>query len=55
MYKSLRHRIRKYPAFIVEGKEMYSGWDKNQMEDLLDKHVKASLSSRHRRMEPNFS
>lgn len=55
VYKSLRHRIRKYPTFIVEGKETYSGWDKNQLEDLLDKHIKASLPSRHRRAEPNFS
>jgi hypothetical protein len=55
MYKSLRHRIRKYPTFIVEGKETYAGWDKNQLEGLLDKHIKASLLSRHRRMEPTFS
>jgi hypothetical protein len=55
IYKSLRHRIRKYPTFIVEGKETYAGWDKNQLEGLLDKHIKASLLSRHRRMEPTFS
>ena len=35
IYKSLRHRIRKYPTFIVEGKETYAGWDKNQLEGLL--------------------
>ena len=29
-YKSLRHRIRKYPTFIVEGKETYCGWDRNR-------------------------
>jgi len=55
IYKSLRHRIRKYPTFIVEGKETYTGWDKNQLEGLLDKHIKASILSRHRRMEPSFS
>ena len=55
IYKSLLHRIRKYPTFIVEGKETYTGWDKNQLEGLLDKHIKASLLSRHRRMEPTFS
>ena len=42
-YKSLRHRIRKYPAFIVEGKQTYSGWDRNQLEEILDKHIKISL------------
>lgn len=42
-YKSLRHRIRKYPTFIVEGKESYTGWDRKCLEDLLDKYIKASL------------
>ncbi len=45
VYKSLRHRVRKYPAFIVEGKETYTGWDKNRLESLLVKHTKKSLSS----------
>jgi hypothetical protein len=55
VYKSLRHKIRKYPTFIVEGKETYSGWDKSQLEDLLDKHIKASLSSKHRNLQPSLS
>jgi hypothetical protein len=36
-YKSLRHWVRKYPTFIVEGKETYTGWDKGQLKDLLVK------------------
>ncbi|MCJ7782742.1 MAG: hypothetical protein MUP41_02345 [Desulfobacterales bacterium] len=28
IYKSLRHWIRKYPIFIVEGQETYTDWDK---------------------------
>jgi hypothetical protein len=36
-YKSLRHWVRKYPAFIVEGKETYTGWDKKRLEGLLVK------------------
>jgi len=55
IYKSLRHRIRKYPTFIVEGKETYAGWDKNQLEGLLDKHIKASVLSRCGRLEPTLS
>jgi hypothetical protein len=35
IYKSLRHWIRKYPTFIVEGRETYTGWDKNRLESLL--------------------
>ncbi len=46
-YKSLRYRIRKCPFFIVDGKETYSGWDKNRLEGLLDKYIKASLSLKH--------
>jgi hypothetical protein len=36
-YKSLRHWVRKYPAFIVEKKETYTGWDKKRLETLLVK------------------
>jgi len=42
-YKSLRHWVRKYPAFIVEGKETYMGWDKSRLESLLVKYTKESL------------
>jgi len=35
--KSLRHWIRKYPTFIVEGQEAYTGWDKKRLESLLVK------------------
>ena len=36
-YKSLRHWVRKYPTFIVEGRETYTGWDKKRLETLLGK------------------
>ena len=36
-YKSLRHWVREYPAFIVERRETYTGWDKNRLETLLGK------------------
>jgi len=55
IYKSLRYRIRRYPTFIVEGRETYTGWDKTQLESLLDKYMKASLLSKHRRLQPNLS
>jgi hypothetical protein len=37
IYKSLRHWIRRYPTFIVEGQETYTGWDKGRLESLLVK------------------
>lgn len=45
IYKSLRHRIRTYPTFIVEGKETYAGWDRDRLESLLDRYVKNALPS----------
>ncbi len=55
IYKSLRHRIRTYPTFIVERKETYAGWDKSQLENLLDKHIKNSLPSKQRSLQPSLS
>jgi hypothetical protein len=55
IYKSLRHRIRTYPGFIVEGKETYIGWDKSQLESLLDKYIQNSLRSKHRGLQPSLS
>ena len=55
IYKSLRYRIRKYPTFIVEGKETYTGWDKTQLEGLLDKYIKISLLSKHGKMQPTVT
>jgi hypothetical protein len=52
IYKALRHRIRTYPTFIVERKETYTGWDKNQLEGLLDKYIRLSLLSKHRSLQP---
>jgi hypothetical protein len=55
IYKALRHRIRTYPTFIVEGKETYAGWDKNHLEGLLDKYIKNSLSAKHRSLQSSLS
>jgi histone acetyltransferase (RNA polymerase elongator complex component) len=54
IYKSLRHRIRTYPTFIIEGKEIYAGWDKNHLEDLLDRYIKASLLPKSRSAQPTL-
>ena len=55
IYKSLRYRIRTYPTFVVEGKETYAGWDKGQLESLLDKYIKNSLLSKRRSLRPSLS
>jgi hypothetical protein len=55
IYKSLRHQIRTYPAFIVERKETYIGWDKSQLESLLDKYIQKALPSKQRSLQPTLS
>lgn len=55
IYKSLRHWIRTYPTFIIEGKETYTGWDKSQLESLLDKYIKNSLPPKRRSLQPTLS
>ena len=39
MLKAVRYRARRYPAFIVEGKELYIGTDFNQVKSLIDKRL----------------
>jgi hypothetical protein len=29
--KSIVHRIHRYPAFIIEKKDVYSGWDRTRI------------------------
>jgi hypothetical protein len=55
MYKSLRHGIRRYPTFIIEGKDVYTGWDKSQLEGLLDKYIQTSPLPKHRGVQPTLS
>ena len=55
IYKSLRYRVRTYPTFIVERKETYAGWDRRQLESLLDKYIKNALPSKHRSLRPSLS
>ncbi len=33
--KSLRHRTRKYPTFIINNGVKYTGWDKGELDYLL--------------------
>lgn len=36
MISALRHRVRRYPAFIVQGTPAFSGWDEERLLSLLD-------------------
>ena len=44
IYKSLMHRLRRYPAFIIEKRDVYIGWDRERIEDLIDKYLRLAGS-----------
>lgn len=35
IFKALRYRVRKYPAFIVDGQELVIGWNPAALEQAL--------------------
>jgi hypothetical protein len=37
LWKSLRYWVRQYPAFIVNGKTKYIGWDHHELDGILQK------------------
>jgi len=43
IYKSLRYRFRKYPAFIVNREDVMMGWDREKLYDILDAHIQRAM------------
>ena len=43
LWKQIRHRVFHFPAFIVDKKHTYVGWDSEQLEALLDEHIRNHL------------
>jgi hypothetical protein len=39
LWKSLRYWVRQYPAFIVNGKTKYIGWDRHELDGILQKAI----------------
>ncbi len=44
IWKSLRHWVRHYPAFIVNGRQKYIGWDRDALERLLQSNGAAAAA-----------
>lgn len=42
LWKQIRHRAFRFPAFIVDQKETYIGWDYKELEALIDKRIRAA-------------
>ncbi len=43
MWKQLRYRVFKFPAFIVNKKRAYVGWDTKELESVIDEEVKKTV------------
>ena len=41
-WKQLRHRLFRFPAFIVDKKLTYIGWDYSELESLIDRRIRGN-------------
>ena len=39
LWKQIRYRLFRFPAFIVDKKRTYIGWDHRQLETLIDERI----------------
>ena len=39
LWTALTKRVRRYPTFILEGQERFTGWDKEQLNHLIQQHL----------------
>jgi len=39
LWKQLRHRVFRFPAFIVDRKKTYIGWDYKELEAIIDERM----------------
>lgn len=49
LFKSLRYRVRRYPTFVINGQEKYTGWDRETPGVLLQKQQKDIPTYREKR------
>jgi hypothetical protein len=42
-WKQIRHRVFRFPAFIVDKKSIYIGWDPKELEALIDGQIHGQL------------
>ena len=45
LWKQIRHRVSRFPAFIVDRKNTYSGWDHEALEALIDERIRHFVSA----------
>ena len=42
LWKQIRHRVFRFPAFIIDKKSTYIGWDPRRLEVLIDERIHSS-------------
>jgi hypothetical protein len=40
LWKQIRHRVFRFPAFVVDQKRTYVGWDSKELESLIDARIR---------------
>lgn len=45
MLKSIRHWVRRYPTYVVNGQKKYTGWDTSQLEKDIQSTVETADSA----------
>ena len=42
IWMTLRHRVRQYPTFIINGRDKCSGWDREALERAIQRNLRES-------------
>ena len=50
LWKQLRYRVFRFPAFIVDQKKTYIGWDHQELESLIDECIHGAVYAMQRRL-----
>ncbi|RME89510.1 MAG: hypothetical protein D6770_04300 [Anaerolineae bacterium] len=51
LWKAIRYWVRKYPTFIVNGKEKYTGWDRDALDAILQRALHAEKAGQVEQVE----
>ena len=43
LWKQIRYRLFRFPAFIIDEKRTYIGWDSDQLEALIDERIRQAV------------
>jgi hypothetical protein len=43
LWKQIRYRLFRFPAFIVNKRRTYIGWDSGQLENLIDERIRQAV------------